>query len=89
MQSKNKKAPTSSERRHIEAVKSLACSVCDAPPPSECHEPEQGLWFASAALCADCHRGSFNGWHGQRRAWSLRKLSEIDAIAKTVERLMS
>ena len=87
MQSKNKKAPTASERAHIARVKVLPCSVCDAPGPSECHEPEQGLWFASCSLCADCHRGSFNGLHGQRRAWTLRKLTEIDAVAKTVERL--
>lgn len=89
MQSKNKKAPTAAERAHIERVKALPCSVCNAGPPSECHEPDQGLWFASAALCADCHRGSFNGLHGQRRAWTLRKLTEIDAVAKTVERLMA
>jgi hypothetical protein len=49
MQSKNKPAPTKAERAHIERVKALPCSVCDAPGPSECHEPEQGLWFASCA----------------------------------------
>ena len=42
MHSKNKKAPTAAERRHIVAVKSLPCSVCDAPGPSDCHEIKQG-----------------------------------------------
>jgi hypothetical protein len=30
MQSKNKKAPTVAEAAHIERVKELTCSVCDA-----------------------------------------------------------
>lgn len=88
MQSKNKKAPTAAERKHIEAVKSLPCSVCDCAGPSECHEPKQGQWWTSIALCADCHRGSFNGLHGQRRMWDVRKMDEMDALAVTIQRLM-
>lgn len=49
MQSKNKRAPTAAERRHIVAVKSLPCSVCDAPGPSDCHEIKQGQWYTSVA----------------------------------------
>lgn len=88
MHSKNKRAPTTSERAHIEKVKSLPCSVCDAPGPSECHEIKQGLWFVSIALCPDCHRGPLLGLHGQRRAWLVRKLDEQDALAVTIERLL-
>lgn len=88
MHSKNKKAPTKSERDHIEKVKALPCSVCDAHGPSECHEIKQGLWFASVALCPDCHRGPILGLHGQRRAWLVRKLDELDALNVTVQRLM-
>ena len=89
MQSKNKKSPTAAERRHIAAVKTLACSVCDQPGPSEAHEIKQGQWFTSVALCADCHRGSLMGLHGQRRAWAIRKMDEVDALAVTVKRLMA
>lgn len=89
MQSKNKKAPTAAERVHIARIKEMPCAVCNHSGPSECHEPEQGLWFASIPLCADCHRGSFNGIHGQKRMWAVMKLDELKALAATVEKLMS
>lgn len=88
MQSKNKKAPNTAERRHISLVKSLPCSVCDQEGPSDAHEIKQGQWFTSVALCKDCHQGPVLGWHGQRRAWAVRKMDEVDALAVTVERLM-
>lgn len=88
MRSKNKPAMKAHERAHVERVKALPCSVCDHPGPSEAHEPEQGLWFASVALCPDCHRGSVNGLHGQRVMWRIHKTNELKALAVTVERLM-
>jgi len=27
------------------------------------------------------------GWHGQKRAWAIRKMDELDALAITLERL--
>jgi hypothetical protein len=87
MQSRNKPTPSSAERRHIERIKGMACVVCDAPGPSEAHEPEQGLWFASMPLCVSCHRGPL-GWHGTKALWRVRKLDELKALAKTVEMLM-
>jgi hypothetical protein len=89
MQSKNKKAPTAAEKRHIECVKTLRCSVCDEPGPSDCHEIKQGQWFTSVALCQSCHTGSLMGLHGQKRAWAIRKMDELDALAVTVERLLA
>ena len=88
MQSKNKKAPTVAESAHIEAVKSLPCSVCDASGPSDCHEIRQGQWFTSVALCKDCHQGSNNGWHGRKAIWRVKKYDELDALAVTIQRLM-
>ena len=88
MQSKNKKAPTAAERQHIERVKGMPCGVCTSPGPSEVHEIEQGLWFASIPLCPDCHRGPLLGLHGPRRAWTVRKLTELVVLANTVEILM-
>ena len=84
MKSKNKKAPSVQERRHIERVANLPCVVCGENGPSEVHEPEQGLWFASIALCPACHRGS-DGWHGTRKRWALRRMDEIKAINETVK----
>lgn len=77
-----------SERRHVQRVKELPCSVCDAPPPSDAHHIKQRLHFAVVALCKDCHQGAFNGIHGQARMWAVRKLEEIDALAITIERLL-
>lgn len=88
MQSKNKPAPSASERMHIDRIKAMTCAVCAAPPPSECHELRQGLWFAAIPLCESCHRGPVNGWHGQRRLWAIKKWDELDALADTVKRLV-
>ncbi|CAN7471714.1 hypothetical protein LJR130_003808 [Variovorax sp. LjRoot130] len=88
MQSKNKKAPAVAEKLHIERVKRLPCSLCDAPPPSEAHEVKQGQWFTSIGLCPDCHRGDHNGLHGRRHMWLIMKMDETDALAVTIRRLM-
>lgn len=88
MQSKNKRAPTAAERRHIVAVKSLPCSVCDAPGPSDCHEIKQGQWFTSVALCPSCHTGIM-GIHGQKRMWAIKKMDELDALSVTIGRIVS
>lgn len=79
---------TAAHKAHLARVKSLPCSVCDAPGPSDAHHIKQGLQYACVALCKDCHQGSLLGLHGQRRAWTVRKMDEIDALAVTVERLM-
>lgn len=88
MQSKNKRSPTKAEREHIERVKSLPCSVCDATGPSDCHEIKQGQWFTSVALCPSCHTGSLMGLHGQRRSWAIHRMDETDALAVTIQRLL-
>ncbi len=83
---------TRAEREHVERVKLLPCSVCDTgggySAPSEAHEIEQGMWWLSVALCAECHRGSVLGWHGQRRIWAIKKMTMLDALAVTIRRLM-
>jgi hypothetical protein len=89
MQSKNKNAPTVSERRHIARIKEMNCVICDAAGPSECHEINQGQWYTSMPLCPDCHRGSLNGIHGQKRMWSVQKMDELSALNKTIETLFN
>jgi hypothetical protein len=75
-------------RKHLLAVKSLPCSVCGALPPSSAHHIKQGQHFTCVALCHDCHQGPKMGWHGERRAWKVRKLDELDALAVTLENLL-
>ena len=89
MWSKNKRTPTRRERDHIARVKALACSVCDQHGPSEAHEIKQGQWWTAVALCASCHRSDILGLSGQKRMWHLKKMTELDALAVTVDRLMA
>lgn len=79
---------TAKEREHLAKVKELPCSVCDAPGISEAHHIEQGQQYTCVALCESCHRGSLMGWHGQKRMWAIKKMSELDALNVTVQRLM-
>lgn len=82
----NNKIPQKA-RAHYARVKALPCSVCDAPGPSDAHHIKQNQHYTIVALCKDCHQGSFNGWHGQKRMWSIKKMDELDALAVTIERL--
>lgn len=76
------------EREHLRRVKELPCSVCDAPGPSDAHHVQQGLQYTCVALCKSCHQGSVMGWHGQKRAWAIRKINELDALNVTIKRLI-
>lgn len=80
---------TANERKHLERVKNLPCSVCDVPPISEAHHIEQGLQYTAVALCPSCHRGPVMGLHGQRRMWAIKKMTELDALNITIQRLMA
>ena len=79
---------TNAEREHLARVKQLPCSVCDQPGPSEAHHINQGQQYTCVALCESCHRGPLMGWHGQRRMWAIKKMSELDALNVTVRRLL-
>ena len=76
------------ERQHLYKVKELPCSVCDASGPSDAHHIKQGNQYTCVALCKSCHQGSLMGWHGQKRAWALAKMDEIDALNVTIKRLL-
>lgn len=79
---------STADRLHLARVKELACSVCDAPGPSEAHHVKQGQQYTAVALCPSCHRGQVLGLHGQKRMWAVRKMDELDALAITIQRLM-
>ena len=80
---------TAKERAYVGLVKELPCSVCDAEGPSDAHHVKQHRQYTVVALCKDCHQGSFNGWHGQKRMWSVMKMDEQDALNVTIERVVA
>ena len=79
---------TAREREHLGRVKALACSVCDAPGPSEAHHMKQHRQYTCIALCESCHRG-YNGLHGTKAFWRIRKMDELDALDVTIRRLLT
>ncbi len=79
---------TAAGRAHLARVKQLSCSVCDAPAPSEAHHIKQHRQMLCIPLCVSCHRSHFNGIHGQARIWKVMKLDELDALNKTLEKLI-
>ena len=75
------------ERRWVALVKEQPCSVCGQPGPSDAHHIKQGLHYTCVALCKSCHQGSKMGWHGEKRAWAIAKMDEIDALNVTIKNL--
>jgi len=79
---------TAKERAYVGLVKLLPCSVCEAPGPSDAHHIKQHRQYTVVALCKSCHQGSKMGWHGEKRAWAIAKMDELDALNKTVENVV-
>lgn len=86
MNSKNIK-PDDSE--WLAMVKRQPCSVCLRAGPSAAHHTKQGNHRTAIALCFDCHQGSKNGWHGQKRMWAVMKVDENDALNVTLRHIWS
>jgi hypothetical protein len=76
------------ERAYVGLVKLMPCSVCEAPAPSDAHHVKQHRQYTVVALCKSCHQGSKMGWHGEKRAWAIAKMDEIDALNKTIENVI-
>ena len=76
------------ERLHLARVKELNCGVCNSPGPSEAHHVEQHQQYLCIPLCPDCHRGSFNGLHGQKRIWAVKKLTELNVLNETLSAIL-
>lgn len=86
-------------KEHLDRVASQGCVLCAyldrGYVPAEIHHIREGMgagmrnsdWLV-VPLCPDDHRGS-NGFHGLgRRGFEARyKLTELDLLAMTIERL--
>lgn len=80
---------TAQERRWVGLVKEQPCSVCGQAGPSDAHHIEQGLHFTVVALCKSCHQGSRMGWHGEKAAWRIAKMQELDALNATIRNVFT
>jgi hypothetical protein len=92
------KAANKSERAYMGRVAALGCFVCQhigyGATPAQVHHigndgmALRGSHYLVAPLCPRHHDNhSKDGIHGQRQEWKQHGLSEMDALAWTIERL--
>lgn len=89
------------EKNYLDRVSSLGCYLCRhlgyGDTPAQVHHLREGQGMAQRAsnfltipLCDTHHANSSpDGIHGQRRAWKLAGVGELDGLADTIERLMT
>ena len=77
------------ERTWVGMVKELPCSVCGQAGPSDAHHIKQGRHYTMVALCKSCHQGSKMGWHGEKAAWRIAKMDELDALNETIKNIFT
>lgn len=90
---------TQAEKRYLDRVARLGCYLCHhlgfGPTPAQIHHLREGVGMAQrnsnylvVPLCDRHHANSSpDGIHGQRRAWKLAQVGEMDALAWTLENL--
>lgn len=91
---------TKAERVHMSRVAALGCYLCRhlglGETPAQVHHVREGQGMAQRAsnwltvpLCDRHHANSSpDGIHGQRKAWKLAGVNEMDALADTLKNLM-
>ena len=88
---------TKAESDYLGRVASLGCMLCDefGQPgiPAQVHHIRSGQGMSQRAqhwltvpLCRACHQGP-QGIHGDQTLLRIAKMSEMDLLAKTIERL--
>jgi hypothetical protein len=86
------------EKIYLRRVAELGCYLCShlghGATPAQLHHPRNGVGMAQRQsnwlcipLCQTHHQDSVDGIHGQRRAWKLAGVGEMDALAWVVWRL--
>lgn len=83
---------TAGMRRYMGLVAEQPCCTCGATGV-QLHHVREGQGMAQRAsnflvvpLCPSCHTGS-RGVHGDRSMMRLKKLTEMDMLAMTIERM--
>ena len=88
---------TKSERLYLGRVARLGCMLCKVmgygETPAEIHHVREGQGMAQRAenwlavpLCPEHHRGK-HGLHGDREAFKLARVDEMDLLALTIGEL--
>jgi hypothetical protein len=81
------------EQRHLARVASLPCCLCGCQPVEVHHILEGRIKgrrssdFTTIPVCPDCHRGNHNGIHGAQAMLKVRKVTELELLAQTLETL--
>lgn len=90
---------TKAEKKYLARVASLGCYLCHhlgyGHAEAQVHHLREGVGLAqrnsnylTVPLCDAHHANSSpDGIHGQRRAWKLAQVGEMDALAWTLEKL--
>jgi len=90
---------TIAEKQWMGRVAALGCYLCQhlgyGATPAQVHHLREGQGMSQRAsnwlvapLCDKHHANSSpDGIHGQRRAWKLAHVDEMDALAWVIERL--
>lgn len=88
---------TNNAREHMGRVSALGCAICHhmghPDTPAEVHHIREGQGMAQRAsdfltvpLCPEHHRGT-HGVHGDKQALRAIKMTELDLLAWTIEKL--
>ena len=95
----SKKQATRDESEYMGRVAALGCYLCRhlgyGPTPAQVHHISYGKGmsqrnshYLTIPLCDTHHaNASVDGIHGQRRAWKLASVDEMDGLADTIKLL--
>ena len=82
---------TKAQKEYMDKVAQMPCATCGAEGV-HIHHIREGQGMAQRAsnwlvvpLCPACHTGS-RGIHGDKSMMRLKKLTELDLLAMTIER---
>lgn len=81
------------EAKHLSRIAALPCCLCGAKPVEVHHILEgrikgrRSAHYTAIPLCPDCHRGSKNGIHGRQDMLRIKKTTELELLAETLERI--
>lgn len=81
------------EAKHLNWIAALPCCLCGAKPVEVHHILEgrikgrKSAHYTAIPLCPDCHRGSKNGIHGRQDMLRIKKTTELELLAETLERI--